>query len=108
VVRRQILTVHPVSDEDVGLHRPRPRDAAGIRDRTRGLWLFLRHAAISAFQNDIAHSIGQSGALQKHRKGNASPFRVADRAEFPLRAGHGRRQEYPAVTGALHCGDAFP
>ncbi len=65
-------------------------------------------AGISAFQNDVAHVIDQSGAFQQHGKGNARPFRIADRAEFPLCAGHGRRQEYPAVTGALECGDACP
>ena len=80
MVRRQILPVHLVSDEDVGLHRPRPRDTAGIGDRTRRL--FLGHAPISAFQNDVAHVVGQSGAFQRHGKGKTRPFGVADRAEL--------------------------
>src|SRR6266850_3923214 len=41
VIGRQILPVHLVGDQHVGLHRPRPRDTASIRDRTRRLWLFL-------------------------------------------------------------------
>src|SRR5882724_8143127 len=108
VIGRQILPVHLVGDQHVGLHRPRPRDTASIRDRTRRLWLFLWHAAISAFQNEVAHIIGQSGAFQQHGKGNTRPFGIADRPEFPLRARRWRHQEYAAVAGALQCGDACP
>src|SRR6266849_8800535 len=108
VIGRQILPVHLVGDQHVRLHRSRPRDAASIRDRPRRLWLFLRHATISAFHNEVARIIGQSGAFQQHGKGNTRPFGIADRPEFPLRARRWRHQEYPAVAGALQCGDACP
>jgi hypothetical protein len=97
MIGRQIFPIHLVGEEHVGFDRQRPRDTTGIRDRTRWPWLFLRHAAISAFQNDVAHVIGESSAFQERGKGNAGPFRIADRTELPLCARYRRRQEYSAA-----------
>jgi hypothetical protein len=81
MIGRQILAVHLVGDQDIGFHRPCPWDAADIGDWTGRLRLLLRHTAIGAFQDDVAHVVGQSSAFQQHGKRYTRPFSIADRTE---------------------------
>jgi hypothetical protein len=86
MVAWQITPIHLVGDQDIRLNRFLPRHTASVGDRAGRFGLFNRHTMISSFENDFARIVRQASALQQGSQRHARPFRVADRAQFPLGA----------------------
>src|SRR5262249_48066385 len=111
MVARQVDAVHPIGEQHFLSARlfdgkaPRKRNAAWS---PIGIGKLRDLAGIGSFKDHFDGILADTGTLEHRRQRNASPFRIADAAQFPQDTGGPRRDKYSAIAGTFEERDLAP